>query len=62
MLATVAVAIAATQLGWIDLFSNNYNITVPKEAQEMMEAAEQQTFQVGPMTITYKRFSRISTL
>lgn len=55
MLATVAVAIAATQLGWIDLFSNNYNITVPKEAQEMMEAAEQQTFQVGPMTITYKQ-------
>ncbi|MEG2703019.1 MAG: hypothetical protein RSA65_10400, partial [Clostridia bacterium] len=55
ILATVAVAIAAQQLGWVDLFGTNYNIAVPTAAQEAMEGAQPQTFQVGPMTITYKQ-------
>lgn len=55
VLATIAVAIAATQLGWVDLFGIHYDIPVPKAAQETMEAAQPQTYQVGPMTITYKQ-------
>ena len=55
ILVTVAVAIAATQLGWIDIFGTHYDIAVPTQAQNVMEAAQPQTFQVGPMTITYKQ-------
>lgn len=54
MLATIAVAIAATQLGWID-FYGTYNISVPTAAQEAMEASKPQTFQVGPMTFSFKQ-------
>ncbi|MEG2950028.1 MAG: hypothetical protein RR946_05010 [Clostridia bacterium] len=55
VLATVAVAIAAQQLGWVDFFGTNYNITVPTAAQEAMDATQPQTFQVGPMTFTFKQ-------
>ena len=55
VLATVAVAIAATQLGWVDFFGTNYNVTVPTAAQDAMNATKPQTFQVGPMTFTYKQ-------
>lgn len=55
VLATVAVAIAATQLGWVDFFGTNYNVTVPTAAQDAMNATQPQVFQVGPMTFTYKQ-------
>lgn len=55
VLATVAVAIAATQLGWVDFFGTNYNVTVPTAAQDAMNATKPQTFQVGPMMFTYKQ-------
>lgn len=55
ILVTAAVAFAAQQLGWVDLFGSNYNITVPTAAQEALEATQPQTFQVGPMTFTFKQ-------
>lgn len=54
MLATVAFAIAAQQLGWVDFFGGIYGITIPTAAQKALNAAAPQTFQVGPMTFTYK--------
>ncbi len=55
IVAMTAVAIAATQLGWVDYFSTQYNITVPQAAQEAMNETAPQSFQVGPMTFTFKQ-------
>ena len=53
--ATMAVAIAAQQLGWVDFFGSSYNVAVPQAAQEVLEATKPQSFEVGPMTFTYKQ-------
>lgn len=55
LLATVAVAIAATQLGWVDYYAKQWGISVPKAAQEAMDDTKPQAFQVGRMTFTYKQ-------
>ena len=55
LLVTVAAAIAATQLGWVDFLGKGYNITVPKAAQEALNATKPLTFTVGPMTFTYNQ-------
>jgi hypothetical protein len=55
ILTTVAVAIAATQLGWVDYFGAMQGITVPKTAQEALNATAPLKFQVGPMTFTFNQ-------
>jgi hypothetical protein len=55
ILVTVAVAIAATQLGWVDYFGERFGITVPKTAQEVLNATKPLEFQVGPMTFTFNQ-------
>lgn len=49
MVLTVAVAMAATNmLGWSALFHHD----IPKAAQDILNATEQKTYQVGPITFT----------
>lgn len=55
IVATMAVAIAATKLGWVDFFKTNYGVEVPKAAQEALDATKPQQFQVGPMTFTFNQ-------
>lgn len=55
IIATMAVAIAATQLGWVDFYGNNYGITVPKAAEEALNATEARSYDLGPMTFTFKQ-------
>ena len=55
ILAAVAVAVAAGQLGWVDYFGETQGITVPKTAQESLNATTQREFQVGPMTFTFNQ-------
>ncbi len=55
ILATTAIAIAATQkLGWVDFFEIFYGSTdaVPEEAQKIMNSTEEQTFVLGPVSFT----------
>lgn len=53
--ATMAVAIAAVRLGWIDYYAEKWGVSVPTAAQEAMEASQSQSYQVGPMTFTYNQ-------
>lgn len=55
LLAAMAVAYAAIRLGWIEYFSQQYGIAVPRAAQEALEASQPKTCQVGPMTFTYQQ-------
>ena len=55
ILATVVAAIAATQLGWVDFFGKGYGITVPKAAQEALNATIPLKFTVGPMTFSFNQ-------
>jgi len=55
ILATMAIAIAATKtLGWVDFYEIFYgdSYVVTKEAQEIMDNTEQQTFTIGPVAFT----------
>ena len=55
LLAAMAVAYAAVRLGWIEYFSQQYGIAVPRAAQEALEASQPKACQVGPMTFTYQQ-------
>ncbi len=55
ILTTVAAAIAATQLGWVDYLGEMFGVTVPKTAQEALNATTPQKFTVGPMTFTFNQ-------
>ncbi len=55
LLATVAVALAAQQLGWVDFYKGYDGVTVPKAGQEILNATQPLTYQVGPMTFTYRQ-------
>ena len=55
LLAAMAVAYAAVRLGWIEYFSQQYGIAVPRAAQEALETSQPKTCQVGPMTFTYQQ-------
>ena len=52
IIVTMAVAFAAQQLGWVD-FYGTYGITLPKAAEETMNATKPISYKVGPMTFTY---------
>ena len=55
IIITMAVAFAAQQLGWVDFFQEYDGVAVPKAAQTILDATQPQTYQVGPMTITYQQ-------
>lgn len=55
IITTLAAAIAATQLGWVDYLSGRQGVTVPKTAQEALNATTPQKFTVGPMTFTFNQ-------
>ena len=55
LIVTMAAAIAATQMGWVDFFGHYDNIRVPKAAQETLNATETSTYTVGPLTFTVKQ-------
>ncbi|MDR0897053.1 MAG: hypothetical protein LBN04_04270 [Oscillospiraceae bacterium] len=54
ILATVAIALAADQLGLSDLFSRQYGAQVPESAQSALSNTEQKAFEVGPLTFTLR--------
>ena len=54
-LGAMATAFAATQLGWTELFRNQYGLSVPHAAQEALQATQPISYQVGPMTFTYQQ-------
>lgn len=55
IIATMTAALAATDaLGWTDFFIR-YETTVPKAAQEIINATEEKSYQVGPLTFTVKQ-------
>lgn len=55
LVGTVAAALAATQLGWTELFSREYGMDVPRSAQEALEATQPAAYEVGPVTFTYQQ-------
>ena len=56
IIVTMTAAVAATDaLGWTDFFSLYDNTAVPKAAQEIMNATEIKTFEVGNLTFTVKQ-------
>lgn len=55
IVATMGIAFAAQQLGWVDFYGTNYGITLPKAAEESLNATKPISFEVGPMTFTYKQ-------
>jgi hypothetical protein len=54
ILATMAIALAANQLGLNDLFDRQYGAQVPKSAQSALSDTEQKAFEVGPLTFTLR--------
>ena len=53
IVALMAVAYAAGRiLGWTDLYSEFYNITVPDEAQQIMKDNGETSYVLGPATFT----------
>ncbi len=55
IMAAMAVAFAATRLGWIDYYDGQFGITVPIAAKEALEESVPLTYQVGPMTFTFQQ-------
>ncbi len=55
LITTMAIAFAASQLGWVDFFGGRYDVTVPKAAQEALSATTPRQYQLGPMTFTFKQ-------
>ncbi len=52
IIATMAIALAAEQLGLINLFGNDYGL--PEAAQTVLKSTEQKDYAVGPLTITLR--------
>ena len=56
IVATTTAAMAATDaLGWTDFFTLYDNTTVPRAAQEIMNATEIKTYEVGPLSFTVRQ-------
>ncbi len=53
IVAGIAVAFAATRLGWTDFYKKYDNVTVPKAAEEALYATKPKQYGVGPMTFTF---------
>lgn len=53
IIATMAIAMAAGQIfGWTDFLSGNYDVTVPRDAEQAMKNNGEITRTVGPVTFT----------
>lgn len=52
IIATMGIAFAAQQLGWVDFYKEYDGVTLPSAAQKAMNATKPQTYTVGPMTFT----------
>lgn len=52
IMAMMAVAIAAANVGLTDWFQRNYHATLPQSAQEILQATEKTTLDAGPVTFT----------
>ena len=56
LLATISMALAVSEwLGWTDYLAEYYGIQVTDKMQERMDATEQRSFQVGPLTLTLRQ-------
>jgi len=56
IIATMAAALAATDaLGWTDFFSVYDGTVVPQAAQDILNATEEKSYQIGPLTFTVKQ-------
>lgn len=56
LLATISMALAVSEwLGWTDYLAEYYGIQVTVKMQERMDATEQRSFQVGPLTLTLRQ-------
>lgn len=55
LMSIVAMAFAATELGWADFFGQQYGIALPSTAQETLQATQPVSCQVGPVTFTFQQ-------
>ncbi len=53
--ATIAVAYASQQLGWVDFFQGYQGVGIPKAGVELLTATKPQAYQVGPLTFTFNQ-------
>lgn len=54
ILALMAVAFAASQLGLVNFFSGYYDYRLPDSAKTVLNATQQKTYTVGPLSITLR--------
>lgn len=54
IVALMAVAFAAGQLGLVDFFNRYYDNRLPDSAKTVLNATQQKTFTVGPLSITLR--------
>lgn len=54
IVALMAVAFAASQLGLVDFFKGYYDNRLPDSAKTVLNATQQKTFTVGPLSITLR--------
>ncbi len=56
LLATVSVALSVSEwLGWTDYLAKNYGMEVTEGMRQEMDATQQRSFQVGPLTLTLRQ-------
>lgn len=55
LVGTMAVAFAASKLGWIDFFTQQTDVVVPPQTQEALNSSQPLAYQVGPLTFTYQQ-------
>lgn len=54
IVALMAVAFAASQLGLVDFFNRYHDDRLPDSAKAALSATEQKSYEVGPLTITLR--------
>lgn len=56
LLVTISVALAVSEwMGWTDYLAQVYSIHITDSMQQEMDATEQRSFQVGPLTLTLRQ-------
>lgn len=56
LLISISVALAVSEwLGWTDYLAQVYNIHITESMEKEMNATEQRSFQVGPLTLTLRQ-------
>lgn len=54
IIATIAVAFAASRISLTDYFSGNDNVTMPDAAQSVLSDTEEKAYSVGPLSFTLR--------